>query len=343
MRRCGQRAVLGALCLLLASVPLLALDAGDDDEAAAVDRTTVVPKAPAVDKVPAADKELPQLSPEQQRAVGIQIAHPVAAKTPDRTAAIGRVLDGAALVEDSGEARAAEAAAHAAAAELKRVQELYRDGAGASQKALESAQAEYAKLQAQSTLSSARFAQRWGPLSAWSSPDRERLSGAVASGGSLLVRADLPGRHSLGELPRDAVLEVDGIEVSARVLGLMRQSVDTQSVGMLVEVPAPPPGLGPGARVPVTLLGGRQSGFLLPREAVLYDENGAYVYKRVAEKNAGSGASRYLPAKVRLLAPLADGWLVTGVDEDDDVVVRGAGVLWSLQGVGAHAAESDDD
>jgi hypothetical protein len=31
------------------------------------------------------------------------------------------------------------------------------------------------------------------------------------------------------------------------------------------------------------------------------------------------------------------------VDDDDDIVVRGAGVLWSLQGVGARAADDDDD
>jgi hypothetical protein len=44
-----------------------------------------------------------------------------------------------------------------------------------------------------------------------------------------------------------------------------------------------------------------------------------------------------------LLAPYGDGWLVQGVDDDDDIVVRGAGVLWSLEGVGTRASDDDED
>jgi hypothetical protein len=34
---------------------------------------------------------------------------------------------------------------------------------------------------------------------------------------------------------------------------------------------------------------------------------------------------------------------VDGVDDDDDIVVHGAGVLWSLQGVGAQQHDDDED
>jgi hypothetical protein len=44
-----------------------------------------------------------------------------------------------------------------------------------------------------------------------------------------------------------------------------------------------------------------------------------------------------------LLLPYGDGWLVEGVDDDDTVVVHGAGVLWSLQGVGVQPSPDDDD
>jgi multidrug efflux pump subunit AcrA (membrane-fusion protein) len=143
-------------------------------------------------------------------------------------------------------------------------------------------------------------------------------------------------------LPSKALLDVDGVQVPGRVLGALRETTELQSVGLLIEVPAAPPGLGPGARVPVTLLSAEQSGLLLPRSALLYDENGAYVYKEVA-KQAGAEAVRYVPVKVNLLLAYGDGWLVDGVDDDDDIVVRGAGVLWSLQGVGTQAVEDDDD
>ena len=85
-----------------------------------------------------------------------------------------------------------------------------------------------------------------------------------------------------------------------------------------------------------------RGGLVLPREAVLYDENGAYVYKQLAKKTAADDA-RYAPVKVKLLLPYGDGWLVDGVDDDDEIVVHGAGVLWSLQGMGAQQHDDDDD
>ena len=137
------------------------------------------------------------------------------------------------------------------------------------------------------------------------------------------------------------VLDVDGIQVPGRVLGTLRHTTELQGVGLLIEVPSPPAGLSAGARVPVALLTPVRSGLLLPRDAILYDENGAYVYKQLTKKTAAE-ESRYAPVKVNLLLPHGDGWLVEGVDDDDDIVVHGAGVLWSLQGVAAHASDGDD-
>ena len=37
-----------------------------------------------------------------------------------------------------------------------------------------------------------------------------------------------------------------------------------------------------------------------------------------------------------------EGDRVRGVDDDDNIVVRGAGVLWALQGVGAQQPDDDD-
>ena len=206
---------------------------------------------------------------------------------------------------------------------------------------LEAAQAEQAKARAQAELASARLSLNWAPLAGLPPGARQKAIDAAASGRSLLVRADLPGRHSVGQLPVKALLNVDGIEVPGRILGALRQTTDMQSVGLLVEVQGAPAGLGPGARVPITLMTNERTGMLVPRDAVLYDENGAYVYK---QSTAASGAStRYAPLKVTLLVPMADAWLVSGVDDDDRIVVHGAGVLWSLQGVGAHAVDDDED
>jgi hypothetical protein len=146
----------------------------------------------------------------------------------------------------------------------------------------------------------------------------------------------------VGAIPRDALLDVDGLQVPGRVLGPLRQAGELQSAGLLVEVKNAPSGLGPGARVPVALLAPARKGFVVPRDSVLYDDQGPYVFKQVGNRSADRNV-RYAPVKVTLLAAYGDGWLIDGVDDDDDIVVRGAGVLWSLQGMSGHAADGDED
>lgn len=323
--RAGTRRLLSVACCAMLSVSLAAIGDDDDDKAG-----------------PGAQSGQPSLNAEQQRAAGIAVAHPIPAKAPDRIEALGVVLDANALLSDLGDSSAAAAAERAAAAELARLQTLQADGAGASLKMLESAEAEQAKAQALEEITAARFALHWGPLAALPDAARRTVIRASTRGHGLLLRADLPGRHILGALPGKAELDVDGVLVAGRVLGAMRETTELQSAGLLIEVPSAPSGLGPGARVPVILLTAERSGLLLPRNAVLYDENGAYVYKQLA-KQGGSEAARYVPVKINLRLAYGDGWLVDGVDDDDDIVVRGAGVLWSLQGLGAQAVEDDDD
>ena len=95
------------------------------------------------DTAPAGQKgALPSLTAQQQKAVGIVVAHAVKTTTPERIPALGLVLDPAALVADAGDADSARAAEHAAAAEVERLRGLLHAGAGASQKALDTAQAE---------------------------------------------------------------------------------------------------------------------------------------------------------------------------------------------------------
>ena len=315
--------VLPVVCCALLSSSVIAIG-DEDDEAADSSRRSAQPT----------------ISRGQQRAAGIAVAHPLAAMAPERIEGLGLVLDATTLVSDMGETTTATVAEHSASAELARLRALYEGGAGASLKMLEAAQADQAKAQAQAQIAAARFALHWGPLAALPIDARRKVVEASTSGRSLLVRADLPGRHTLGASPSKAVLDVDGVQVPGRVLGILRETTELQSVGLLIEVPSAPGGLGPGARVPVAVLTAERKGLLLPREALLYDESGAYVYKQLTRKTEAEKA-RYAPVKVRLLLPYGDGWLVEGVDDDDNIVVHGAGVLWSLQGVGAQ--QHDDD
>ena len=312
-----------ALCTMLTYSTCAIGDADDDDNATPSQQT-------------------PTLNSEQQHAVGIVVAHPLVAKAPERVEALGVVLDPTALISDAGEMTAAIAAEHSAAAELTRLRGLYNGGAGASLKMLEAAQAEQAKTHALAESANARFALHWGPVAALPLAERQKVIDASASGQRLLLRADQPGRHSLGALPASAMLDVDGIQVPGRVLGILQQTTDAQGVGVLIQVEHAPAGLGAGARVPVVLLTAQRTGLLLPRDALLYDENGAYVYKQL-NKKTGEEKTRYAPVKVTLLLAYGDGWLVDGVDDDDNIVVHGAGVLWSLQAMSGHAVDGDAD
>jgi hypothetical protein len=317
----------GALHLaMFTTLAVSSIARGDDDDV-----------APQPGSAPTA----PTLNAEQQRAVGLRIAHPVPTKTPERTDALGTVLDRTLLLADVGEADAASAQAHAAGSELARLRALYQGGAGTSLKMLETAEAENAKAQADGQLAAARFSQHWGPLAAQPAQARRKLVEDVVAGRAALVRADLPGRHSVGSLPAEALLDVDGMSVPARVLGTLEQPSELQSVSLLLEVRKPPAGLAPGARIPLALLSAEREGLLLPNEALLYGEDGAYVYKKVTSK-APNERVQYVAVKVTPIVPYGDGWLVKGVDDDDDIVVRGAGVLWSLEGMGAHPVDDDD-
>jgi hypothetical protein len=337
------RGLLGGCLLTSSSFSFAAADADDDEARAGKDANS-----------------LPTLTAQQQKAAGIVIAHPVKADMAQRDAAIGLVLDPVELIAEAGEAEASAAAARSAAAEVERVRGLYAAGAGASLKALQTAQAEQARTRAQADAAAAKFQSHWKAVAALPAPARQKLIDGINDGKAMLVRADLPGRHLIGSVPERALLDVDGISVPGSVLGVApHRSDEGQGVGVLVEVRNAPAGLGPGARIPVELLGAKNSGVLVPRDAVIYDDGGALVYKQLTSQPGGpsrpsmaSGAlgllpgdmlTHYKPVRIKLLQAQGDSWLVDGIDDDDNIVVHGAGVLWSLQGLVGHAAGDMDD
>jgi hypothetical protein len=285
--------------------------------------------------------QLPTLSAAQQRAVGILIAVAPVARLPQRADAYGEVLDPSQLVADAGRLDSSRAAAKAAAAETARLQGLYR-GADTSLKTLQLAEATQIEAQARAGEAQAEFLLRWAPLARLGDAQRAKLIEQVAAGRQLLLRADVPGRHSLGTIPPRALVDVDGVKVPARVLGPLPQAAaQMQSTGLLLQMPDPPSGLGPDARLPVILEGNDRNGRVVPDGALIYGQQGAYVYHALPHKTK-DGDTQFAPLMVTLLQPVGQGWLVTGVHADDRIVVRGAGVLWSLQGVGNISDEDTD-
>lgn len=291
---------------------------------------------------PGIDTAMPALSMEQQQAVGLTVMHPLKASAGEQIDGYGEVLDPGVLVADVGRLQSTRAAARIASTEAQRLSGLYNGAADTSLRSVENAQAAQIEAQTQAQIASSNFALQWGPLGKLSDAQRAGLIDALTSGRSVLLRADLPGRLRLGTVPQTAALNVDGTQVPARVLGtLSRSASDSQSVALLLQSDHAPPGLGTGARVLVSLHGAADSGVLVPGSALLYGEQGPYVYRRLATQGK-DGKQQYAPVPVKLIQAAGNAWVVQGIDSDDLIVANGAGVLWSLQGLGSFSAEEED-
>ena len=281
------------------------------------------------------------LSPAQQEAVGIRTGTPLPLSSAPEVQAFGLVLDPVALFTDAGRLESTRAAAGAASADTTRLESLYRDGAQASLKSLQASQAQSIEANAQAQAAALAFHQQWGPLATLRPEERRALMGSLENGRRLLLRAEVPGRHVGGGFGERALVDVDGVHLSARVLGpLPRTDAASQGAGWLLETDSAPEGLGPGARVPVRLMTAHAEGLLVPAGALIYAEQGAYVYR---QKPAATGAGfEYESVAVKPLTRVGDSWLVGGLTRNDQIVVQGAGVLWSLQGIGSFSADEED-
>jgi len=281
------------------------------------------------------------LTSSQQQAVGIRVERPLPLRGAVPIEAYGTLLDPVALVTDLGRLESTRAAAAAADAEAARLERLYHAEQQASLKAWQASQAQSIEAGAQAHAAALSFALQWGPLALWSRERQHAVLEALTRGREALLRAEVPGHHIGGAVSEQALLEVDGANVVARVLGpLPRTDVQTQSNGWLLELLNPPPALGPGARVSVRLHSSSAAGMLVPASALLYAESGVYVYRQHPARSADT--FRYESVAVKPLARVGDAWLVDGLATTDQVVVQGAGVLWSLQGISSFSAAEEE-
>ena len=314
---------------LLAGLLLAAGAAGTLPATSAEESSENEPAAPLV------------LTASQRDAVGIRIDHPLPLKSAPQIDAFGTVLDPAALVTELGRLESTRVAATAAGAEAARLARLYHDDAQASLKAWQAAQAQAVEAGSLANAAAASFRLEWGPLAQWSAARREALVAALGAGTRMLLRADVPGHHVSGAVGGRALLDVDGVNVDAEVLGtLPRAGALSQSTGWLLETGAAPAGLGPGARVAVRLQAPAIAGLVVPAASLIYAEDGTYVYRQLGA--AQSGPFHYESVAVKPLLRVGDAWLVQGLTPGDRVVVQGVGVLWSLQGIGSFSAAEEE-
>jgi hypothetical protein len=323
-----------ALCGALLLFAALAALARDDDDKADKDEAHKQEQSEAAGPL--------TLTAAQQQAVGVVLEQPLRLKSAPLIEAYGTVLDPATFVSDAGHVESTRALAAASMADRARLERLYREDLQASLKSLQAVAAQAVEASAQARAAELGFRLQWGPLANQSAEQRAVLMEALSRGHAVLLRADVPAGDAGGALDPRALVEVNGASVSAQVLGpLSRTDAQAQTAGWLLELTRVPPGFGPGARALVQLRAATAlSGLLVPAAALVYSEAGAFVYRQAAAQDSTS--RRYVAAPVQALTRVGSAWLVAGLNPSDRIVVQGAGVLWSLQGISSFSAAEEE-
>ena len=289
----------------------------------AVDAKPRAETAPATAEKP---KENPlHLVAEKRKAIGLTMAKPETGSLQPEASAYGRVLDPApfiALMADLELARAALAASTNAAT---RARELYAAGGNGSRQNLETAEAAEARDRATMAAARARMIAGFGRIATESNKLAE-LSQALEQGRAL-ARLDVPAGQAVAEHPVKAkVGSILGDEtIEASILG-DAPVADSQVQGrgflaLLGQGIAP---IGAALRATLPGVGEPISTLLIPSSAVVYHQGSTWVYVLGEEDTF----ERKLVTAGRTMAGKV---AVSGIEENDQVVTTGAGLLLSAE------------
>jgi hypothetical protein len=328
------RLTLGALALLLGGgIAFRILVGGPGVPADSDDGPPPAPQA-TLAKGPNGQPAL-QLAQGQARALDLQTAPAAQATLADAVPIHGVVLDPLPFLDLDARRQAAEAslqaaraAETAARAELARVRALHATDQGASDKALQAAQATASEAAARRLAAEgeARKAQ-----AAWAQNGLRDTTG-LANFRRVLVRLDLPlGMAAPTPMPRTLAATAPGASgpLALQVVGLAPGGSPLTG-GLALLALAPGAGLRPGLPVDATLAGSPAARVQVPRTALLWSGGQAQVFVAV-------GPRRYQPRNVTVaFSGARTATLASGLAKHEPVVVQGA---LNLQGEYARVVE----
>ena len=334
--------------------------------------------------------QLPEvrLNASAQRQAGVELQQPTAATRATGASVsdvVVTVLDPHPLAEWRGrmqaalqEVVAARAIAAASRLELARVQSLFDDDRSASQRTLESAQAQAQtdgarETSAQSLANALRDSARatWGPVVAgWLTAADGAMLQRVLSGREVLLRAVLRADDSS---PAPAQLDLTppggSVPISIRGLGVVAPGAnETLAGGRHLLFLAPGGGLGSGMRLTARSRGGEgaaaRAGGLVPASAVIWHAGQAWIYALEARGDAdevvehdpaastppastaptteSARVDRFQRRGLSNAVRLGEQWFVPDLEIDEPVVVRGAQLLLSEELKSQIKNENDD-
>lgn len=278
-----------------------------------------------------------KLDAETRDRMGLKTAALVAAQAQPEVKGYGRVLDAAPLVALVAESASAKASLEASTKEYERLKVLYSQNQNASARALETAEAALKHDQIQYESVQPRLVLGWGKAVA-SQPDLIAFARLLASQQTALIRVDLPLGENLKVPPTGGRVASVASAENPRPVEYLGPAASTdpqlQTEGYLFLMKVNP--LPPGTAVVawLTIPGERQSGVVVPRDALLRHEGETFVYLQV-------GDDTFQREAVSLDRPTGDGWFVVAnshspLQPRDKVVTVGAQQLLSeeLKGQG---------
>ena len=241
--------------------------------------------------------------------------------------AYARALDAGPLAALDAEIESARANAQSSRSESSRLAELVKSDLAASVRAAETAEAQARNDQARLTLAERRLSLEWTPALR-DVHTRTTLLEAITQGRSTLIRVDIPGWA--GETPSrfDVAIPNRDTPVTARLIG-RATAADAllQAPAFLVVVDGPDAVLLPvGVQVRASMaIGAVESGFMLPRSALLRWRGGVWAYVQSAE----GAFERRAVSNPRMSI---EGWFVTsGFVKGEILVTNGAMTLHTLE------------
>jgi len=248
----------------------------------------------------------------------------------------GRVLDPTGLVEATLARAAARASFEPARREYERVRGLSRGAQNASQRELEAAEAAWRKARLELAAAEARLVAAFG-AELGGREDLEGLTASLAGRRSALARVDLPAGVAAPGPPVGLrlTLATGGMrEVEATLLGEAPTTDPLlQSRGWLALIDRDPPASGTALAGTLEVPALDASGLVVPEDAVLRQDGGAFVYVE-------AGHNLFERRAVSLERPLPGAWLASGaIAAGDALVVRGAQELLSAERSAAYHGE----
>ncbi|GJD44280.1 hypothetical protein AFCDBAGC_2146 [Methylobacterium cerastii] len=348
----------------LAALGVAALLAGDEIRRAAsrivgveAQRAPVAPRPP---HLPAAQRTAIEggrvvvvLTPEERARIGLETARRPSESHPIEIQAYGSVLDLARVTEltnsyatATAQLQTAQARVEVSRAAFQRAKSL---GAYATQVQIETTegtfqtdQAALAAAQSQVRTLSATAQQEWGPVIGRGIVERSGLVTRLIERADFLVQVTLPPGEALKGPPGAAFAEVppQSERVPLRfVSAATRTDQRIQGLSAFYTVSGDS-GLLPGMSTLAFITASRAAvGVLVPEEAVVHWQGGAWFYRAVGE----AGFARHALGADPALS--GDGFVVADLTNETEIVLRGAQALLSeeMKAQAQASGGADDD